>query len=144
MAGTRSMGASLTLKKKGSESANIVFKSLASIGAISGSTDEIDVTTLDSPNRAKEYISGAADYGSVEVEQNVTSANTDQVEKINALFASGDLREWERTDDTGTVAFTGYVAEAGYGEETVDGLVKFNYTIRISGKPTFTPSVESE
>lgn len=138
------MGASLTLKKKGSEAANIVFKSVASIGAISGSTDEIDVTTLDSPNRAKEYLSGAADYGSVEVAQNVTTLNTDQIEKVNALFASGDLREWERTDDTGTVTFEGYVSEAGYGEETVDGLVKFNFTIRISGKPTFTPAVESE
>lgn len=138
------MGASLTLKKKASEAADIVFKSVASIGAISGEHDEIDVTTLDSPNRAKEYISGAADFGSVEVEQNVTTQNTDQIEKVNALFASGDLREWERTDDTGTVAFTGYVAEAGYGEETVDGLVKFNYTIRISGQPTFTPASESE
>lgn len=138
------MGASLTLKKKGSEAANIVFKSVASIGAISGSTDEIDVTTLDSPNRAKEYLSGAADYGSVEVEQNVTTLNADQIEKVNALFASGDLREWERTDDTGTVTFEGYVSGAGYGEETVDGLVKFNFTIRISGKPTFTPAVESE
>lgn len=138
------MGASLTLKKKASEAANIVFKSVASIGAISGEHDEIDVTTLDSPNRAKEYISGAADFGSVEVEQNATTQNTDQIEKINALFASGDLREWERTDDTGTVAFTGYVAEAGYGEETVDGLVKFNYTIRISGQPAFTPASESE
>ena len=144
MAGTRSIGASLTLKKKASEAADIVFKSVASIGAISGEHDEIDVTTLDSPNRAKEYISGAADFGSVEVEQNVTTQNTDQIEKVNALFASGDLREWERTDDTGTVAFTGYVAEAGYGEETVDGLVKFNYTIRISGQPTFTPASESE
>ena len=144
MAGTRSMGASLTLKKKGSESADVVLKSVASIGAISGEHDEIDVTTLDSPNRAKEYISGAADFGSVEVEQNVTTANTDQIEKINALFASGDLRNWERTDDTGTVAFEGYVAEAGYGEETVDGLVKYNYTIRISGQPTFTPASESE
>lgn len=139
------MGASLTLKKKGSEATDIVFKSVASIGAITGSTDEIDVTTLDSPNRAKEYISGAADYGSVEVEQNATTENTDQIEKINALFASGDLREWERADDTGTVAFTGYIAEAGYGEETVDGLVKFNFTIRVSGKPTFTPATpESE
>lgn len=137
------MGASLTLIKSGSETADVVFASVASIGAISGEHDEIDVTTLDSPNRAKEYISGAADFGSVEVEQNVTTSNTDQIEKINTLFASGDLREWERTDDTGTVAFTGYVAEAGYGEETVDGLVKFNYTIRISGQPTFTP-VESE
>ena len=134
------MGASLTLKKKASEASDILFKSVASIGAISGSTDEIDVTTLDSPNRAKEYISGAADFGSVEVEQNVTTLNTDQIEKINALFTSGDLREWERTDDTGTVAFEGYIAEAGYGEETVDGLVKFNFTIRISGKPTFTPA----
>ena len=138
------MGASLTLKKKSSESANVVFKSVASIGAISGSTDEIDVTTLDSPNRAKEYLSGAADYGSVEVEQNVTTQNTDQIEKVNTLFATGDLREWERTDDTGTVTFEGYVSEAGYGEETVDGLVKFNFTIRISGKPTFTPAAESE
>lgn len=138
------MGASLTLKKKASEASDILFKSVASIGAISGSTDEIDVTTLDSPNRAKEYLSGAADFGSVEVEQNVTAQNTDQIEKINALFTSGDLREWERADDTGTVAFTGYVSAAGYGEESVDGLVKFNFTIRISGKPTFTPAVESE
>lgn len=134
------MGASLTLKKKASEASDVLFKSVASIGAISGSTDEIDVTTLDSPNRAKEYLSGAADFGSVEVEQNVTTQNTDQIEKINALFTSGDLREWERADDTGTVAFEGYVSEAGYGEETVDGLVKFNFTIRISGKPTFTPA----
>ena len=110
------MGASLTLKKKSSEASDIILKSVASIGAISGSTDEIDVTTLDSPNRAKEYISGAADYGSVEVEQNVTTANTDQIEKINTLFSTGDLRTWERTDDTGTVYVYGMTAtNLGYG-----------------------------
>lgn len=140
MAGVLSMGASLTLVKAGSEGANTEFASLTSIGAVEGEREEIDVTTLDSPNRAKEFISGAADFGSVEMAMNVTTTNQDQIAKIDALFDSGAIRDWKVADDTGELAFSGYVSNVSYGEKTTDGMVTYNFTIRVSGKPTFTPT----
>lgn len=143
MAGVRAMGSSLTLIKAGSEAADVEFASLTSIGAVEGEREEIDVTTLDSANGAKEFISGAADFGSVEMAMNVTTSNQSQITKIDALFDSGAIRSWEIEDATGTLAFTGYVSAVSYGEKTTDGMVAYNFTIRVSGKPTFTPTAVS-
>ena len=71
MAGTRTMGTTLTMKKAGDEQADTVIAHLTSIGEVTGEREEIDVTTLDSPNGAKEFISGVVDFGSFDVAGNV-------------------------------------------------------------------------
>ena len=71
MAGTRTMGTTLTMKKAGDEPDDTVIAHLTSIGEVNGEREEIDVTTIDSPNGAKEFISGVVDFGSFDVAGNV-------------------------------------------------------------------------
>ncbi|MDO4979151.1 MAG: phage tail tube protein [Candidatus Saccharibacteria bacterium] len=138
MAGVQTMATSLTLKKAGSEPSDLVLAHIVSIGEQSTEADEIDVTTLDSPNRSKEYIQGAKDPGSIDVTAN--NCFDGQVQKLSALFDSGDIREWVETypDGKGTLTYSGFVKAFKYGEATTDGLATVSFTIRLSGKPVYT------
>ena len=140
MAGTRTMGSKLKLIAADQESTDKVFTHLESIGAINGEAEEIDVTDLDSEENVggNEFIQGAKDYGTLECVMRVIAANADDVSILESLFTSGDIRDWNVIDKTGTVALKGYVSAAGYGEKTTDGLSTYNFSIRISGRPTFT------
>lgn len=137
MAGTQAMATSLTLKKAGDETADLVIAHITSIGEQATEAEEIDVTTLDSPNRAKEYIQGAKDAGSVEVAMN--NCFDAQVTKLDALFSSGTVREWVETypDNKGTLTYKGYISSFKHGEATPDGLLSATMTIRLSGKPIY-------
>ncbi len=132
MAGIQAMATSLTLKKSGSETEDLVIAHITSIGEQSSEAEEIDVTTLDSPNRAKEFIQGAKDAGSVEVA--INNCFDGQVSKLKALYASGDVREWVETypDNKGTLTYTGYISSFKHGEATTDGLLTASMTIRLS------------
>ena len=133
------MGSTLTLIKTGSETEDTVIASLTSIGAITGEGDEIDVTTLDSPNGAKEFMQGAVDWNSQDIEGNVTDA--EQIAALRAVFDSKAVRQWKVTTPSGNVlAYSAFIQSFEYGEKTVDGLDTYNMTLRITGAPTFTPA----
>lgn len=137
MAKTLTMGTKLTLKKKAGESNDVILKSLVSVGEISGETEEIDVTTLDSEGGAKEYISGATDWGEQEIEGMVDDA--DQLIKLRGLFDSGEVRDWEiETPAKHKIAYKAFIKAFTYSEKTIDGVDKFSMTLRLSGKATFT------
>lgn len=138
MAGTQTMGSTLTLKKAGSEGQDLVVANLTSIGEVKGEREEIDVTTLDSPDRAKEFISGAVDYGSFDVSGNIIDGK--QPKALYDLFDSGVARDWEIGTPNGTkLALKAYVASFSFGEKTTDGLDTFTMSLRVSGKPVYTP-----
>lgn len=142
MAGRRTMGSSLTLVKTGSEAADTVIKSLTSIGEIAGEREEIDVTTLDSPNGAKEYISGAVDWGSQDIEGNVTDDS--QMQKLRSIFDAQSTRSWIIETPAGNkISYNAFISSFKYGEKTTDGLDGFSMTLRISGSVTFTPASPS-
>ncbi len=138
MAGTRTIGSTLTLVKAGAEPENTVLAHLTSIGDITGEHDEVDVTTLDSPDGAKEYIPGATDFGSIDVKGNVVDGVQPSV--LYALFQSLALRDWLIDTPSGTeLALTAYLSKFAFGEKTTDGLDTFTATLRVSGQPTYTP-----
>lgn len=138
MAGIQAMATSLTMKKTGEESADLVIGHITSIGEQSSEAEEIDVTTLDSPNRAKEFIQGAKDAGSVEVA--INNMFDGQVAALRAVYQSGAVRTWEETypDNVGKLTYTGYISALTFGEATPDGLISVTMTIRLSGEPTYT------
>jgi len=145
MAGKRTMANTLTLTKAGAEAEDTVVGGIASIGAIKTETDEIDVTTLDSPNMAKEFIQGASDSGDFDVEINNVFDGT--VTKLDAIFAAGDTRAWVIgfTDNDGvtalaTLGFNAFIKGFEHGEQTTDGLAKVTMTLRVSGKPVYAES----
>ena len=142
MAGQITMGTTLTMVKAGSETADTLVGSLTSIGAITGEGEEIDVTTLDSPNGAKEYIQGAVDWGSQDIEGNVVDAN--QVAALRAVFDSKATRAWKVATPAGNeISYNAFIQSFEYGEKTTDGLDTFKMTLRISGNVTFTPAAVS-
>lgn len=137
MAGIQAMATSLKMVKTQDEQADLVLAHITSIGEQASEAEEIDVTTLDSPNRAKEYIQGAKDSGSVEVA--VNNCFDGQVEALKAVYASGAVRNWVETfpDDKGTLSYSGYISSLKFGEATPDGLLSVNITIRLSGDPVY-------
>ena len=138
MAGIQAMATSLKMVKTQDEQADLVLAHITSIGEQASEAEEIDVTTLDSPNRAKEFIQGAKDAGSIEVSLN--NCFDGQVEALKAVYASGAVRSWVETfpDDAGTLTYSGYISALTFGEATPDGLLSVNITIRLSGEPVYT------
>ena len=139
MAGTRTMGTTLTMKKTDDEPDDTVIAHLTSIGEVNGEREEIDVTTLDSPNGAKEFISGVVDFGSFDIAGNVIDGV--QVSALYSVFNGQQNRDFEIVTPSGTkLELNGYFSSFGFGEKTTDGLDTFKATIRVSGAPTYTPA----
>lgn len=138
----RAMGTSLTKTKSGDELQDWVVGSLTSIGEIGIEGSEIDVTTLDSPDGAKEYISGDIDAGECEIGGYIKKTDDEAtVTKMMALIQSGSKEAWTVTFPSGaTWKFTAFVKSFKTTEETTDGLIGFSGSLRISGLPVYTPS----
>ena len=100
MAGTRTMGTTLTMKKTGDEPDDTVIAHLTSIGEVNGEREEIDVTTLDSPNGAKEFIAGVVDFGSFDIAGNIVDGV--QVSALYAVFNGQQNRNFEIETPSGT------------------------------------------
>ena len=106
---------------------------LNSIGEISPSSDEIDVTTLDSAGY-KEFIQGLKDAGELPLKGFHNTDSTGQA-TMRALFASGALGYfWVTFPDNTVVAFNAYVKNHMLGAAEVNGAVGFGCSLRISGK----------
>lgn len=135
------MGNTLTLVGEGSE-ADVVLGNIVSIGEVSTEAEEIDVTTLDSPDGAMEYIQGAKDSGEFAVELNNVYDGT--VTTLNSIFDAGETRSWtigfmasDGTTSEATLDLDAFVKARAYGESTPDGLDKVTFTLRVSGAPVY-------
>jgi len=137
MAGTRTIGSKLILKKDGSETEDTVIANLTSIGQIGLESEEIDTTTLDTEGDFKEFMAGTKDAGSFDIAGNITNDVTLSV--FLALANSRDLREWEVVSPRGAKwELKAYVSAFHDGERTVDGLETFSASLRVSGAPEYT------
>lgn len=137
MAGKRTMSTTLTKTMSGAETEDLVLAHLQSIGEQSTEAEEIDVTTLDSPNGNKEYIQGSKDAGSIEVMAN--NLFDGQVELLQAIFNSGSVEEWVETYPAAaaTLTYDAYISALKFGEATTDGLVTASFTLRLTGTPVY-------
>jgi hypothetical protein len=136
MAGIRTMGTVLTLKKAGQEADDTVLAHLANIGEKTTEAEEIDVTTLDSPGGNKEFIQGPKDPGTVDVVAN--NMFDGEVVLLKAIFDSGVVRSWEETMISGaTLGYDGYISSFTFGEETTDGLYTASFSIRRTGEEDY-------
>lgn len=139
MAGTRTIGTTLTKTKSGSETEDLVIAHLTSIGEVGLESEEIDTTTLDSPDEYKEFIAGNKDGGEIELAGNLVDEAASA--KLLALADSRSLEEYTVEYPSGaTWVITAFVKSFKDGEKTPDGLATFTSTLRVSGKPEYTPS----
>lgn len=136
MAAEKSFGATLTKVKSGSEPTDTLIAGLTSIGAVGGESEEIDVTTLDSPDGYKEFIAGLKDSGSVPVEGFIKDESN--VSALKALFEAQVLESWIVTFVSGSKwTFTAFVKSFKEAETKVDGARGFTAELRISGASEF-------
>ncbi|MCI8309105.1 MAG: hypothetical protein HFJ45_02615 [Clostridia bacterium] len=138
----KAMGTSLTKKKNASETEDWVIGSLTSIGEIGVEISEIDITTLDSPDGAKEYMQGDIDAGECSIAGTIKKEDDETtVTKMMALIAAGTTESWEVKFPSGAKwAFNAFVKSFKTTEETTDGLIGFSGSLRISGMPVYTKS----
>lgn len=139
MAGTRTIGTTLTKTQSGSETEDLLIAHLTSIGEIGLESEEIDTTTLDSPDEYKEFIAGNKDGGEIELGGNIVDESA--AAKLLALADSRSLETYTVGYPSGaTWEFTAFVKSFKDGEKTPDGLATFTAALRVSGKPTYTPA----
>lgn len=136
---SKTLGTTLKKTKSGSETEDLIIGGLTSIGEIGVESEEIDTTTLDSPNGYKEFEPGLKDAGEVSLAGDIKDEAT--VEKMLALAESQSLEAWTVTYPSGAKwAFSGFIKSFKDGEKTADGKASYTASIRISGKPVYTKS----
>lgn len=135
----KTLGTTLEKTKSGSEIEDLLIGGLTSIGEIGVESEEIDTTTLDSPDGYKEFEPGLKDAGEVALAGDIKSEAT--VEKMLALAESQSMEAWVVTYPSGaTWAFSGFIKSFKDGEKTAEGKASYTASIRISGKPIYTKS----
>jgi len=141
MGATRSIGTKLYKLPNADlgETETLRIANLTSIGAIGLESDEIDITDLDSPEDYKEYIAGAKDPTTVDIEGNFKDESA--MQKLMNLSNTRTVESWRVDYPSGASwSFSAYVKSFTDGDKTTDGLITFTSGLRITGKPTFTPA----
>jgi hypothetical protein len=97
--------------------------------------DDIDISHMDSPDQFKEFTAGWADGGEVECTiQFAKAANA----AVYGLFRQDKGYKVTFVDGS-TWELNGYMKAFG-NEVEREGIVTANVTIKVSGKPVFTPA----
>lgn len=107
---------------------------------VSPKREMIDVTNHDSDDDYSEFIPGLKDGGEIKVECNSVPADTGQAGVYTDFEAGGKKAFVITFPDTGAGAWTGY----GYISDLemvcpTKGQVKLHFTVKVTGKPTWTP-----
>jgi hypothetical protein len=112
----------------------VKINGITTIPPIQSTRSEIDETDLDST--AKEYLSGLPDNGSFSPSGNAKDGDSGQ-EQVKDAFADANRRWLKITDSAGNIVyFKGLVLSFSDNEASVDALLKFEFTARISGAIT--------
>lgn len=124
-----------TLKWTKASGTAVTVGRLTSIGETSETSDEIEVTTLDSPAGYREYVQGFKDSGELPVSGYYT---TDAGQKaLRDAYKNSETGTFEVTFPDGSgFSFAGFVKGISRGGAEVDGAVGFGATLRVSGEIT--------
>jgi hypothetical protein len=100
---------------------------------------DIDMTNNDSPNNTKEYYPGGGLIEPGELEFQLIYEKG-QCDDLYTTFGDG-IGYWYRETfpDGSQWKFPGYIKGFGTEGETDDGLFENNITLKLTGKPVFTP-----
>lgn len=121
----------------------LTIAEVLSITALSLSTESVDVTNMDSPDKFMEFIPGLRDSGEVSFDINYIFGNATHGSSTGILqdFENVETtaRNWKIVfPDVGatTWSFAGFVT--GFTlNDPVDTTVTASITIKVTGKPTF-------
>jgi predicted secreted protein len=121
---------------------------LKSIALPEAAADQIDVSTLDSPGKQKEFITGATDPGEISLEGNYKASDGGQ-NAVYAFFQSGEVFDWVIEivavgGETSGAKLTGQASCSSckrVGDLAEGEIIPFTATLKVSGETTFTPAV---
>lgn len=106
---------------------------LSSVGEIAPSSEEIDVTALDSAGGYREFLQGYRDSGEVELSGFHEKGDAGQA-ALRTAFDSGEAGTAQVEFPDGTVVtFRAFVKSCTLGAAEVDGAVGFGAVLRITG-----------
>lgn len=109
---------------------------LTSVGEISPSSEELDVTTLDSAGGCREFLQGYRDSGEVELTGFHDKGDAGQA-ALRTAYAAGTAGDVSVAfPDGATVSFRAFVKGYTLGAAEVDGAVGFGAILRITGAVT--------
>ena len=134
---TRSLG---TVLKIGETASAVKVGGLTEIGGIELSADTLDTTTLDSDGGYRQFIGGFKDAGEVSLSGYLEIDSSNGQIKMYDAFESGAEQTFaiEFPESIGAKwVFKGVVTGFSTGASLED-LISFGSTIKVSGKPTLT------
>lgn len=135
----KAFGTTLVKTQSGSEVEDLPILNLTSIGEIGLESEEIDVTDFDSPDSFREFMMTLKDAGEVPIAGFIKTESF--VETMLELANSQSLEEFTITFPSGsTWVFDAFVKAYKEGELTTEGVRNFTGSLRISGKPVYTPA----
>lgn len=109
---------------------------LTSISGVEVSADTIDVTTLDSADGYREFISGLIDGGEVSAEGYLSDLGTNEATLTGLI--GGEAQSCDITFANGAKwAFDAIVTGFSTSADLEDPL-SFSITLKVTGKPTLT------
>lgn len=142
MAAEKTMGTTLTKTKSGSEVADLEIVDIKTLGEFGVESDEIDVTTLDSPDGYREFIGSLKDAGEISFEGFVKTAGN--MAALFALAESQAVEEWTiEYPDGAKAAFDGWIKSYKDTGADIEGVRGFSGSIRITGAVNFTDAPAS-
>ncbi|WP_010498543.1 phage tail tube protein [Paenibacillus elgii] len=118
---------------------------LTSIDAPPRSAETMDTTTLDSPGGYRTFIGGFKDGGEVTISGFFEAGDAGQIE-LNKAFEDGQLKTFEivfPSEMGASWSFQGVVTAYQGGSASLEDLLAFEATIKISGPPTLATSASS-
>ncbi|MBD0381285.1 phage tail tube protein [Paenibacillus sedimenti] len=116
---------------------------LTDIGPPQKSAETIDATTLDSPGGYRTFVQGFKDAGEVSISGYFESGDVGQV-NIDSIFESGAFETFEILYPNGSsYTFSGIVTGLNGGSATLDGLLAWEATIKISGSAPLATTASS-
>ena len=116
---------------------------IKSISGPSETMDPIEVTSHDSPDGFREFIAGLHDGGEISIEGNLIVGDTDGQVAMHTDFQATTVKAWEirfpSYASAPVITGNGYITAFSF-DFPFDGPITFSATIKITGKPTYTPA----
>lgn len=129
-----------TVLKIGATASAVKVGGLTEIGGIELSADTLDTTTLDSDGGYREFIGGFKDAGEVSLSGYLDIADANGQKKMYDSFESGAVQDFTIEFPTGVKAKWGFkgIVTGFSTSASLEDLITFESTIKVSGKPTLT------
>ncbi len=104
--------------------------------------DSIDISTMDSANKWREFIPGMLDAGEMTFEINYDGVSEQTANDLNTALADATPETWTivfagSAATYGQWACSGFVTALGFGSPFDDKLTQ-SVTIKFTGEPTYT------